>query len=228
MEPVGCFSIPLRETTLVSPGNSIVTRQLQFTLEHMFRALQLLVSPGGTWVKIAAAKRGVIWTLSVELLPLLLVTCAFEGYILVRWGEKMGQLGRIIHFTSEQAVIIESVQLAISLGMVVGATQLIRWVGESFHFYPRFSTCFTLATFGLSPYFLLRLLHYASGMNEWVGPCLGALVCGYVLYQGVGVVLEPGQTQGFGLYLLSTLIFILLCGMDQMLLLMLVQGKTAV
>jgi hypothetical protein len=209
-------------------GFSIVSQPCLLTLDDMFRSLQLLISPGSTWAKIAAAKRGVVWILLIELLPLLLITCAIEGYILTRWGERADQFGRVISHPLKSAVTVECIQLAVSLAMVLAAAQILSWVGESFHFYPRFRVCFTLTTFGFSPYLLLRLLHYAPGLNEWVGPALGALGCIYVLYQGVGVVLEPDQTQGFGLFLLSVLTFTLFCGMHQLIVLKIVQGKLPV
>jgi hypothetical protein len=193
----------------------------------MFRALQLLISPGNTWVKIAAAKRGVVWNVFIELLPLLLITCAMEGYALTRWGERTGQFGRVLHYELNSILILEAIQIGISIVMVLATGVILRWVGESFHFYPSYRACVTLAIFGFSPFFIMRLGHYVPDLNEWVGPALGALACVYVLYQGVGVVLEPDQTKGFGLYILSALIFVLLCGMDQMLLLMAAQSKIA-
>lgn len=194
----------------------------------MFRALQLLISPGSTWVKIAAAKRGVMWNLFLELLPLLLITCAAEGYVLATWGERTGQVGRVLHYELNSILILESIQIAICLAMVFATGMILRWVSESFHFYPPYRACFTLATFGFSPFFLLRLGHFLPQLNEWVGPALGALMCVFVLYQGVGAVLEPDQTKGFGLYILAVLIFTLLCGMDQLLWLMAAQGKLAI
>ena len=209
-------------------GNSVVTSRFPTTLRIMFRALQLLISPGSTWVKIATAKRGVVWNLFLELLPLLLITCAAEGYVLAKWGERTGQAGRVLHYEVNSILVLESLQVVLSLAMVFMTGVILRWVGESFHFYPPYRACFTLAVFGFSPFFIIRLGHYLPGLNEWVGPALGALACVYVLYQGVGAVLEPDQTKGFGLYILSALIFTLLCGMDQLLLLMAAQSKLAV
>ncbi len=191
----------------------------------MCRVLQLLVSPGSTWTKIGTAKKGVLWNFLFELVPLLLVTGALEGAGILHWGGKTGRFSQILQYHSDQVVKIELARIACGLVLVVVAAQIIRWLGDGFDFHPPFRACFTLAVFGFAPYFILRIGYCLPGLNEWVGPALGALGCVFFLYQGVGAVLEPDQTKGFGLYVLSALVFAMFCVMDQLAMLMIMQGR---
>ncbi len=193
----------------------------------MIRVLQLLYSPADAWPKIVVAKRGVVTTLLVGLLPVLVVSFVAEGYAYLHGSDTAGHLSRSIPLTRDQVLRLEVVQFLMALAIVFAGAKLIQWVGESFHFTPRFETSFTLTAYGLSPIFLAHLLNCIPAMNPWISWALGTCGCIFILYQGVAVVLEPEHTKGFGLYVLIALVFTLLSAMDHIVSLMALQGKLA-
>lgn len=191
----------------------------------MIRAIQLVFAPAKAWTKIVQAKRGVLVTVLVSLLPLMLVSALAEGYALAHWGARQGSFDHHVIFSPEATIRFEMIQLGIGLAMVFGGAFLIQWMSDSFHLRPRFAQCFDLAAYGLSPIFLARLLHTIPALNIWILWAIGAFGCIYVLYQGIGIVLEPEQTKGFGLYLLTALVFTLLSGIAQLTVLAVLQGR---
>jgi hypothetical protein len=62
-------------------------------------------------------------------------------------------------------------------------------------------------------------------INPWISVGVGITGCFIVLYQGVGAVLEPDQTKGFGLYILISMIFAFLGVILQLFGFMLLEGK---
>ncbi|MCL5098885.1 MAG: YIP1 family protein [Candidatus Omnitrophica bacterium] len=150
------------------------------------------------------------------LLPIVLLSDLVEGYVLVRWGGRAGPFERMITYNLDVVVRYASIQLILGLVMVGFGAVLIKWITDSFHLQPRFTQCFNLAAYGMSPVFLARFLHAIPTLNSWIIWAVGALGCIYILYQGIGIVLEPDQTKGFGLYLLSGLVFTILSGIAQL------------
>lgn len=191
----------------------------------MIRAFALLIMPEKTWLAIIQSKRGVIATLLTGLLPLLLLSCLAEGYALTHWGSQAALQKYNIILTPALAWRFETVQVLAGLVMVFGAAQLTRWTGESFELRRPFAMSFTLAVYSLSPVFWARFLHCFPAVNLWITWALGVCGCVYLLYQGVGVVLQPEPTKGFGVYILLAFLFSMLTGMAHMVGLMFLQGK---
>jgi hypothetical protein len=162
------------------------------------------------------ANRGVLATFLWVLLPWLLLSCLGEGCALARWGERGGQFDQMVRLATNEIIRFELVQLLVGLGMVLAGAKMIQWVAEGFHMYPLFQPCFCLATYGFSPFFLARFLHCIPAISIWMSWAVGAVGCVYVLYQGIGIMLEPEATKGFGLYLVGAMIFLLLSGMAQL------------
>ncbi len=171
----------------------------------MIRTLQLVFAPESTWQKIAQSRRSIGRILLLFLLPLMLLSSLAEGYSLEHWGEKRGEFGHPTTYASEQVLIFEAVQLGAGLLVILGGAWILRAFGESFHLRLRFTPCFTVTAYGLSPLYLARFLDAVPVLNTWFCWTVGLCACLYILYQGVGIVLEPQSTQGLGLYLLSFL-----------------------
>lgn len=103
----------------------------------------------------------------------------------------------------------------ICLALVAGA--MIRWVLQGMQMNCSFSLCFTVAVYALAPVFLGRALGSLPQLPIWVAWLLGAVLCIYVLYHGVGLILQPVQSSGFSLYLISSFMLVFLSGIAQLL-----------
>ena len=143
----------------------------------------------------------------------MLLSSLAEGYGLVQWGDKRGEFGHAVIVAQALAIRYEVTQLVFGLVLVFGGAKLIQWIGLSFHFHPIYSRCFTTTAYGLAPIFLARFLDAMPNLNTWVCWAMGASGSVYLLYSGIGLVLEPEQTKGFGLYLLIALILVLMSGL---------------
>ena len=76
-----------------------------------------------------------------------------------------------------------------------------------------FRQSFTLVAYGMAPLFLGRWLDCVPAINTWVCWAVGASAMVYTLYQGVGEVMKPEITKGFGLYLICAGTLFLLSGL---------------
>src|SRR5207244_6390556 len=109
----------------------------------MFRALQLIFSPAGTWEKIVKANRSVWATLFLFVLPLLLLTSCIESYALLHWGYQRGQFAQLTRASQSQAVRFGLTQTALDLVTVFLGAQLLRWIIDAPQNRRNFTRCFT-------------------------------------------------------------------------------------
>jgi hypothetical protein len=182
----------------------------------MLKAILLVLEPMATWEKIFLARRGMIFILLLHLLPLLLLTSAGEGYGLVQWGKRRGQVQEVAHlkpFTRGEAVVFETGQLLLSLVVVFAGAKMVKSVGETFHGRHSYTQAFSAVAYGLSPFFLLRLLDAFPSVSPWVIWSIGILLSIGALYHGVPRMMEPDPTHAFGLFLMSSLLLLLITGM---------------
>jgi uncharacterized membrane protein YecN with MAPEG domain len=181
----------------------------------MFRALLLILEPVATWEKIFLARRSLVFVLVVYLLPLLLITSAGEAYGLIHWGKPRGEMvevAKVKPFSRSETVIFESVQLLLSLVVVLAGTKMLKAIGETFHGRHTYTQAFTAVAYGLSPLFLLRLFDAFKGVNPWVTWSIGIILSIAVLYHGVPRMMEPDPSHAFGLFLISSLLLMLVTG----------------
>ncbi len=172
----------------------------------MITVLKLLFVPMQTWQRISLARRGVLWILILQVLPLLLVGLAVESYSLIHLGEYRSGLATLIKVRPEDAVRYSAVYLSLLLASVLVTSQVLAWITRSFHVKTTYTQCFTLMAYGYCPVILGRFLDAIPKLNSWVCLALGALGAFVVLYHGVALSLKPDQTKGFGLYLVSILL----------------------
>jgi hypothetical protein len=191
----------------------------------MIKALLLIFEPVGTWEGIFRARRSLGFILALYLLPLLLATSAAEGFGLVHWGKKQGELGRVNHFPPREAVLIEAVQILVSLAVVFGGASLVKSVGETFHGRHTYTQAFTAVAYSLGPFFLLRLLDTLPGLSPWVAWAIGISITVGALYQGVPRMMAPDPPHAFGLYVMSALLLVLLSGLVRFATAAYLQGK---
>jgi Yip1 domain len=179
----------------------------------MITALQLIFSPFETWEKISTAQRGFFWILCVYLLPLLVVALGIEGFLLTHWGEKRGEFGFVVKVPVVLAARYAAAYLAILLAAVFVSAKFLALASESFNVHTTYFESFTVMAYGFGPIILARILDGFPQINTWLCWTLGAAGSVSVLYHGVGMVLRPDQTKGFGLYLMSIIIVVFVSGL---------------
>lgn len=191
----------------------------------MIKALLLIFDPMATWEGILRDRRTVIAILLMYLVPLLLITSFCEGYGLVHWGKWQSDFGRLKKFTTSEVVVVETVQVALSLFIVFIGANLLKSIGETFHGRHTYNQAFTTVAYSLGPLFTLRLLDAFSGISPWVAWSIGVLLSIAVLYHGVPRMMEPDPSHAFGLYLMSALLLVLVTGLVRFVTGSYLQGK---
>jgi len=191
----------------------------------MITALQLIFSPFETWEKISIAQRGFLWVCCIYLLPLLVVALGLEGFLLTRWGEKRSELGFLIKVPIDVAVRYTAAYFVMLLMAVLISAYFLRLASESFNVRAGFVQSFTVMAYGFGPIILSRILDGLPQINTWVCWVIGLVASISVLYNGVGMVLRPEQTKGFGLYLMSIIIMVLVSGLTHFAALAVLHGK---
>jgi hypothetical protein len=180
----------------------------------MIKAFLLILLPFRTWSKIAFAQRSVAWILLFYLLPFLVAGVAIEGYSLAHWGEKRNELASFIKIDPTTATSYAVTQFTFILAAIlVGAKGLQAISSHSFQIFLTYRQCFTLMTYGTSSLILGRYLDAFPKLSTWVCWDIGALLAISILYHGVGLVLRPEQTKGFGLWIISALMVVLSNGL---------------
>jgi hypothetical protein len=179
----------------------------------MIKALLLIFEPVQAWDRVVRARRSLVFILAFHLAPLLLLTAAAEGYGLVQWGKWQLDVIRLRRFGVSEAVIYECGQLLLSLGIVFIGAKVIKSLGETFHGRHTFTQAFTVAAYGFSPLFLLRLLDASSKVSPWVSWGIGILLSVGVLYAGLPRIMEPDPPHALGMYLMSALMLAITSGL---------------
>jgi hypothetical protein len=190
----------------------------------MIRALLLIFEPVATWEGIHRASRSMASILAVYLLPMLLLVAVCEGYGIVHWGKwqgesmgwfigTQGEILRLHRFSVREAVIVETAQFLLSLIVIFTGASIIKSIGETFRGRHTYTQAFTVVAYGLSPFFLLRLLDASSAINPWVIWCIGILLSIAALYHGVPRMMEPDPALAFGLFFMSALVLMLVTGL---------------
>jgi hypothetical protein len=190
----------------------------------MITALQLIFSPFETWEKISTAQRSFFWILCVYLLPLLIVALGIEGYLLTQWGEKRGDFG-LITVRTDLAVRYAAAYGVILLAGVFVSAKFLALASESFNVQTTYFQSFTVMAYGFGPIILARIVDGFPQVNTWVCWAVGAAGSISVLYHGIGMILRPDQTKGFGLYLMAIIIVVLMSGLAHFAAVSVLHGK---
>jgi hypothetical protein len=181
----------------------------------MIRALFLIFNPGATWANIAEARRGVGLILGLNLLPMMVLVAAAEGFGLMQWGTLQVLSGLVKKLTVNEAVVYETAQLLLTLLIIAICTFLIKSFGETFHSRHNFTQAFTVVAYGLSPLFLLRLLDMFQAINPWLTWGIGIMLTVKTFYNGVPCVMQTDPTHALGLYFMSSLVVVALTGAER-------------
>ncbi len=179
----------------------------------MIKALLLIFSAEATWLRIAQLPRHWGAVLATYVVPMLLLVGVAEGYGMVHWGKPRGEIAKLKYFTGTYATAYEATQFVLALALVLFAAKLIKSLGETFHGRHTFSQTFTVAAYGLSPYFLLRLLNAFPQVYPWLTWIVGILLSISVLYSGIPLILRPDPPHALGLYLMTSLFLLMVTGL---------------
>ena len=192
----------------------------------MIKALLLIFNPIGSWERIVRAQRSLPFILFVFLLPLVALSCAAEAYGLATWGRWQGDIvGFQKMYTWPEVVGYETLQFGSSVLIVFVGALLLKSLGETFHGRHTYTKTFTVAAYGLSPLFLLRVLDAFPAMPPWITWAIGILLSVGVLYQGVPRVMQPDPPHAFGLYLISAMLLVMTSGLARFVMTWWLQGK---
>jgi hypothetical protein len=191
----------------------------------MIKALFLIFEPIATWERIRRTQRSLGFILLSFLLPMLLLNAVVEGYGLITWGKFQSDVTRMKIFPKGEAVLFEVLQFVLGLLIVLIGAKLIKSLGETFHGRHTFTQAFGTVAYGLSPFFLCRLLDGFPSVSPWVTWAIGILLTIAVLYQGVPRMMEPDPPHAFGLYLMSSLLLFLITGLARFMTAWYLQGR---
>jgi hypothetical protein len=191
----------------------------------MIKAFQLIFFPFKTWEKIAASQRAVPWILLLHLLPFLLVGVALEGYSLTRFGEERTEISSLVKVPEATSMRYAATQCLLLVASILIGAKLLQWITHSFQVENSYRQTFTLLAYGFSPFILARYADAVPSLPTWVCWVIGVLLSASALYHGVGLVLKPEQTKGFGLYLVSVLLVMLSAGIVHLTALAVLRGK---
>jgi len=182
---------------------------------RMIKALFLIFEPVAAWERVVQSRRGLVFLLVFYLSPMVLILSALEGFSLVEWGRRQWDSGQVKIFAAGEMVIYEIVQSLLTLAMVFICAQIVKALCNAS--YPRhtYSQGFTVAVCGLSPVFLLRLLDVFPAVNPWLTWGVGILLCATTLYHGVPRVMQPDPSQAFGLYIMCSVLFAMVTGLER-------------
>jgi hypothetical protein len=180
----------------------------------MIDAFQVVFSPGAAWQRLALARPGVLKVLLLSLVPLLLMVSVAEGYALAHWGKKSGEFTAPRPLPEGVVIRYEATSFLLTLPLVFGGAVLLQRIAASSGVSTTYRDCFATVALGLSPVFLARCLDCAPSLNTWICWGVGALLAWRTLYHAVALMLRPDHTKGFGLYLLTTLVLLVLSGLN--------------
>ena len=178
----------------------------------MLRALNLLFNPEATWQKMALKPPYIATVLFISILPMMAIALGVEAYAMVNFGEMFSEIGRRT-VSQDRAIKYAVFYGAASLVVVLFGAGLLKHVAESFNLRSSFSVCLILIAFAYSPIFYGRLLDAIPAINTWICWAVGVALAMRILYHGVAWWLQPEQTKGFGLFILTFIYVAVLSGL---------------
>jgi hypothetical protein len=184
----------------------------------MIKALLLLIRPVPTWNGIDLARRSIAYVFSLHLLPLILLTSVAEGYALMNWGKMhRGESTFLKKYALGEVVVIEIAQVLLYVGTAFLGAYAAKSFAGTFHRRHNYTGAFTAIAYGLGPLLVLRLGDLSSWLNPWVPWAVGMVLTVAVLYHGLPCILKPDPPHAFGLYVMTSMTLIVICGMHRLL-----------
>ena len=189
----------------------------------MIKPILLIFDAPVTWDKIARAQRSMGAVLFQQLIPIIVLSVAGEiaGRMYLRPPHGAAQAAAFPNLMAAYG----AAQVIFSFLLVLIGAQLIKAVAETFHARHTFTQCFTVAAYGLGPFFLVRWLDVIPGMNVWVTFGIGIVLTISTLYYGLPCVLKPDPPNAFGLFFMSGLLLLMVGGLARLITWLVLQGR---
>lgn len=181
----------------------------------MIKALFLIFEPEAAWNRIALARRGVGFIVGLYLLPMMLIVGGGEFLGLIKWGRWQPVLGAVKTFPAREALIYETAEMLLMAVIILAGAHFIKALGDTFHVRHTYANTLTVVIYGLSPVFMLRLLDVFPNVNLWLPWAFGIMLTAKILYTGVPRIMLPDPPDAFGLYLMSTLLLVMVTGLER-------------
>jgi hypothetical protein len=183
----------------------------------MIKALFLIFEPEAAWNRVALAlsRRGLGYLVGLNLLPMMLLVGAVEGFGLVKWGRWQSAMSQIKFFSMREALIYETAEMLLMAVVILAGAHFIKALGDTFHARNTYAQSLTVVIYGLSPVFLLRLLDVFPTVNLWLPWAFGIMLTTKILYTGVPRIMLPDPPDAFGLYLMSALLLAMVTALER-------------
>lgn len=191
----------------------------------MLSAISLVFSPGPTWERIALANRGVFWVLFLYVIPCMLLGFGIEYYGLTHFGDIRSGFDSRTIIPPETATKYLLLHVAAGLLTITLGAWFLTSVARSSHVPSNYSQAFNALGYATGPLFLLHALDAAPGLNTWIPWAIGAFLAASLLYHGVALCLKPEQTKGFGLFVFSVILVLVLSGLARFVGVLVLNGR---
>ena len=192
----------------------------------MIKVLLLVVYPRRAWEKIALAQKSMGFVFFAFLLPLLAISLAVELAGVVHWGKRLGPMRVLTQFPPQTIWRYGVAQFLASVIMVFVGAMLIRAVAVTFHNRTTYAQCFTVAAYGLSPFFAVRMFDAFPAVSPWLTFAVGAFLFAEAFYHGIPVVMKPDPPQAFGIYFMSSIWLVMIAGLLRLVTVLLLKGRS--
>jgi Yip1 domain len=181
----------------------------------VIKVFYLIFEPSVAWDKIAQARRGFAFILTLHLLPLILIASFVEGWGLLRWGKWQPNFQRFRDFDLHSVITFEAIQAFLLVAMILVSALLLLRISQTFENRRTYLEAFTVMAYGFSPLLLAHLLNVGPTVSPWTSWLIGLGLTFWILYQGIPRVMQTDPTHAFGLYLSALIIVVLTSGIPR-------------
>ncbi|MDB6041214.1 MAG: hypothetical protein JWM99_5055 [Verrucomicrobiales bacterium] len=191
----------------------------------MIRVIEFFFAPERAWQKIVAANRGGIWAVFAALLPCMLVGAGIEAFGLIKAGDKHGEFGHITRISQELVIRYELTHIVLAFVSVMLSAWVLHAIGLTFDVRCGFSKTLATIAYASAPIFLMWAPDGIPALPTWICWAVGAAITMSLLYHGVAQLMQPEQTKGFGLYLISMVLITVFTGLSHFIAIEVLHGR---
>lgn len=171
----------------------------------------LLINSQATWGRIAARRRGWMFSAVVYLFPVLIFSGLIEAIGLFHYGQ--GQIARGLNmerYSAERLAVFEVVQAGGFLGLIFIAAVCMKSFGNACHNRNRLHQGLLVMVHAIGPLILLQAGNGIPGMSVWITWVPGVIMVMVSLYYGVPRILRPDPPSAMGLFVATSAVVFLL------------------